>query len=270
MSQQVPVGNEDSSLKGSVLPLGAAFAAGALFAALLGWGAQQPARAASPSAPAGVGASSVAAPPRPWLPTRTFDCPECGGAVPTNDNALPVLLLGFAGQGAFGLRFLLQWIASERARASVIPEAFWWLSIAGGLLLLLYGWALLAWPIIIGQGLNCLIYGRNLVFIRAAQQPAVRTNTMNDRDLSSSDRPLSNDELLGWIEFACWTMLALWPLLYWANGPAVSTDQLVMRTALLAVAALGALALCIRRWRRKRSMPEPRGAASPGLPERET
>ena len=91
--------------------------------------------------------------------------------MPTNDNALPVLLLGFAGQGAFGLRFLLQWIASERARASVIPEIFWWLSIVGGLLLLLYGWALLAWPIIIGQGLNCLIYGRNLVFIRAARQP---------------------------------------------------------------------------------------------------
>jgi lipid-A-disaccharide synthase-like uncharacterized protein len=158
-------------LQCSILPLAAAFAAGALFAMLLGFGGLRDAGAART---AGIAASAAAAPPRsrPWLPTRTFDCPECGGAVPTNDNALPVLLLGFAGQGAFGLRFLLQWIASERARASVIPEAFWWLSIAGGLLLLFYGWALLAWPIIIGQGLNCLIYGRNLVFIRAAQQPA--------------------------------------------------------------------------------------------------
>ncbi|MCL4202165.1 MAG: hypothetical protein KJ000_06705 [Pirellulaceae bacterium] len=74
---------------------------------------------------------------------------------------------------------------------------------------------------------------------------------MNDRELSSSDAPLSNDELLGWIELACWTMLVLWPLLYWANGPAVSTDQLVMRTALLCVSALGALALRIRCWCRR-------------------
>ncbi|MCL4205381.1 MAG: hypothetical protein KJ000_23105 [Pirellulaceae bacterium] len=75
---------------------------------------------------------------------------------------------------------------------------------------------------------------------------------MNDRVPSSSDAPLSNDELLGWIELACWTMLVLWPLLYWANGPAVSTDQLVMRTALLCASALAALALRIRRWCRKR------------------
>lgn len=118
----------------------------------------------------------VAAQSRPWLPTRTFDCPECGCAVPTNDNSPPILLLGFVGQGAFGLRFFVQWIASERARASVIPEVFWWLSIAGGVLLLLYGWALLAWPIIIGQGLNCLIYGRNLVFIRAGKLATERGN----------------------------------------------------------------------------------------------
>ena len=110
--------------------------------------------------------------PQPWLPSRTFECPGCGGAVRANDNTLPILLLGFLGQGAFGLRFFVQWIASERARASVIPEIFWWLSIAGGVLLLMYGWALLAWPLIIGQGLNCLIYGRNLAFVRAAGQDA--------------------------------------------------------------------------------------------------
>jgi MYXO-CTERM domain-containing protein len=74
---------------------------------------------------------------------------------------------------------------------------------------------------------------------------------MNDRELPS-ERAIGNDELFGWMEFACWTMLCLSPWLYWANGPAVSTDQLVIRTALVALAAVGALALRIRRWRRTR------------------
>lgn len=173
MSNRRLVDAPNPSKRSSNFPLVVAFAAGALVAALLGGGVQRAAKTTRPCGPTSVLVSASGVPPRSrsWLPTRTFDCPECGCAVPTNDNALPVLLLGFAGQGAFGLRFLLQWIASERARASVIPEIFWWLSIVGGLLLLLYGWALLAWPIIIGQGLNCLIYGRNLVFIRAARQP---------------------------------------------------------------------------------------------------
>jgi len=47
----------------------------------------------------------------------------------------------------------------------VVPEAFWWFSIVGAVFLALYGWALLAWPIILGQGLNCLIYGRNLALL---------------------------------------------------------------------------------------------------------
>jgi lipid-A-disaccharide synthase-like uncharacterized protein len=170
---------------GSRLPtvsLTVAFSAGAVSAVLLlacGGHTTTAARGAALTAAAQTAeqhSEPVAAQSRPWLPTRTFDCPECGCAVPTNDNAPPILLLGFVGQGAFGLRFFVQWIASERARASVIPEVFWWLSIAGGVLLLLYGWALLAWPIILGQGLNCLIYGRNLVFIRAGKLATERKN----------------------------------------------------------------------------------------------
>jgi lipid-A-disaccharide synthase-like uncharacterized protein len=103
---------------------------------------------------------------KPLLPTRTVECPHCGRDVPTTDNRWPILLLGFAGQGAFGARFVIQWIASERAKTSVIPELFWWFSMTGGVLLFFYGWAILAWPIVIGQGLNCLIYGRNLFFVR--------------------------------------------------------------------------------------------------------
>lgn len=131
-----------------------------------GQGREPDSEAASPASPRPDDHMNQGGRPRPWLPTRTFVCPRCGGAVPTNDNSLPILLLGFLGQGAFGLRFVIQWIASERAKASVIPVVFWWLSILGGVLLLLYGWALLAWPIIIAQGLNCVIYGRNLTLLK--------------------------------------------------------------------------------------------------------
>ncbi len=48
------------------------------------------------------------------------------------------VLLGFVAQGFFTMRFVVQWIASERARASVIPVAFWFFSIGGGVLLLIY------------------------------------------------------------------------------------------------------------------------------------
>jgi len=48
------------------------------------------------------------------------------------------VILGFVAQGFFTMRFVVQWIASERARKSVIPVAFWFFSIGGGVLLLVY------------------------------------------------------------------------------------------------------------------------------------
>ena len=47
-------------------------------------------------------------------------------------------VLGFAGQALFSLRFIVQWISSERAKRSTIPNAFWWFSIGGGMLLFTY------------------------------------------------------------------------------------------------------------------------------------
>lgn len=75
------------------------------------------------------------------------------------------LAVGFAGQALFTSRFLVQWIASERRRESVIPLAFWWFSILGGLLLLSYAlWR--ADPVfILGQSAGLVVYGRNLVLI---------------------------------------------------------------------------------------------------------
>jgi lipid-A-disaccharide synthase-like uncharacterized protein len=82
--------------------------------------------------------------------------------------------LGFLAQALFSMRFLVQWIASERAGRSVIPLAFWLFSIGGGVLLFVYS----LWrrdPVFIaGQGLGLFIYLRNLYFVmRERREPAV-------------------------------------------------------------------------------------------------
>ncbi|MDX5362072.1 MAG: lipid-A-disaccharide synthase N-terminal domain-containing protein [Alphaproteobacteria bacterium] len=73
--------------------------------------------------------------------------------------------IGFVGQALFSGRFLVQWIASEMRRESIVPLAFWWFSIAGGTTLFAYA----LWredPVFIaGQGLGLVIYARNLVLI---------------------------------------------------------------------------------------------------------
>lgn len=65
----------------------------------------------------------------------------------------------------------------------------------------------------------------------------------NDDNQKPIDEELSWAEIRYWVEFGCWTTLALAPFLYWANGPAVSDDQLVVRAALVVLAALGAVGL---------------------------
>ncbi len=84
------------------------------------------------------------------------------------------LLVGFAGQGLFSLRFLVQWIQSERTGRSVIPLAFWYLSIAGGLTLLAYAIHRLDPVFIAGQAAGLVVYGRNLALIQRERrkQPA--------------------------------------------------------------------------------------------------
>src|SRR4030042_183173 len=53
---------------------------------------------------------------------------------------------------------------------------------------------------------------------------------------------------LGWLELGCWTMVALAPFLYWVNGPAVSTDQFVVRTTVVMLALVGGIAIRVYRW----------------------
>jgi lipid-A-disaccharide synthase-like uncharacterized protein len=75
------------------------------------------------------------------------------------------LLFGLLAQLVFAGRFLVQWISSERAGKSVVPFAFWVLSITGGLMTLLYGLVKREPIIIFGQGLATIIYVRNVVLI---------------------------------------------------------------------------------------------------------
>lgn len=76
------------------------------------------------------------------------------------------LAVGFLGQAFFSARFLVQWIASERARRSVVPTAFWFLSLGGGAGLFAYALYRRDPVFIAGQGVGLLIYLRNLVLIR--------------------------------------------------------------------------------------------------------
>jgi lipid-A-disaccharide synthase-like uncharacterized protein len=76
------------------------------------------------------------------------------------------LLVGFVGQGLFFMRFFVQWLASEKAKKSVIPDLFWYFSIGGGGVLLIYSIYRQDPVFILGQSTGMLIYLRNLYFIR--------------------------------------------------------------------------------------------------------
>jgi lipid-A-disaccharide synthase-like uncharacterized protein len=75
------------------------------------------------------------------------------------------LAFGLVAQLMFAARFLVQWIASERAGKSVVPMAFWFFSVGGGLLTLLYGIVKREPIIIVGQLLSNIIYVRNIMLI---------------------------------------------------------------------------------------------------------
>jgi lipid-A-disaccharide synthase-like uncharacterized protein len=75
-------------------------------------------------------------------------------------------LLGFAGQALFFSRFLVQWLASERAGRSVFPAAFWYLSLSGGVTLFVYALHLRDPIFILGQSAGAFIYLRNLYLLR--------------------------------------------------------------------------------------------------------
>lgn len=75
------------------------------------------------------------------------------------------VVFGFSAQLMFTARFLIQWIASERARSSVVPVAFWYFSLAGGVMLLTYALYRRDPVFVLGQALGVVIYSRNLWLI---------------------------------------------------------------------------------------------------------
>jgi lipid-A-disaccharide synthase-like uncharacterized protein len=82
------------------------------------------------------------------------------------------LVIGFTGQAIFTARFLVQWIASERKSDSVVPVAFWWLSLFGGLTLLSYATYKRDPVIIVGQSMGVFIYVRNLMLVAKGRRAA--------------------------------------------------------------------------------------------------
>jgi lipid-A-disaccharide synthase-like uncharacterized protein len=82
------------------------------------------------------------------------------------------VLLGFLAQAFFTARFVVQWIASERAGKSVVPLAFWLFSIGGGLLLLVYALYRRDPVFILGQGFGVFVYLRNLYFVMRERRGA--------------------------------------------------------------------------------------------------
>ncbi len=84
------------------------------------------------------------------------------------------MAVGFLGQGIFTARFLVQWAASEKRRDSVVPVAFWWLSLCGGLTLLAYTVYKRDAPLILGQAMGLFVYVRNLMLVSKGKRRLAR------------------------------------------------------------------------------------------------
>lgn len=102
----------------------------------------------------------------------------------TTPWSLAWILVGFLGQALFTLRMVVQWLASEKERRSVIPVAFWWGSLFGGILLCAY----FVWRKdivgIVGQSTGIVVYMRNLILIHRAHR-----DLKNGRTWSATSSP---------------------------------------------------------------------------------
>lgn len=75
------------------------------------------------------------------------------------------VLIGLLGQSLFMMRFIVQWVASEKVKQSIVPQTFWYFSLGGGVILFIYALHQQDIVFTLGQGLGLFIYLRNLYFI---------------------------------------------------------------------------------------------------------
>jgi len=72
---------------------------------------------------------------------------------------------GTLGQIVFFSRWIIQWLSSEKSKTSVIPVAFWWCSLIGGIITLLYANHIGSFPFMLAQAIGIIVYSRNLFLI---------------------------------------------------------------------------------------------------------
>jgi lipid-A-disaccharide synthase-like uncharacterized protein len=88
------------------------------------------------------------------------------------NDTWPWIALGLIGQGAFFSRFLVQWVASERAGRSYIPMSFWYLSLVGSMILLVYAIHRQEPIFLLGFLPNLVVYSRNIMLVKRSGEPA--------------------------------------------------------------------------------------------------
>ena len=92
-----------------------------------------------------------------------------------------VSIIGIAGQLMFSLRWLQQWLASERAGTPTVPPAFWYYSLLGGLMVLFYGIYFLD-PVVILAQFGVLVYARNIYLMHALPKPKSKPNSADEAE----------------------------------------------------------------------------------------
>ncbi len=73
--------------------------------------------------------------------------------------------IGTLGQLIFFSRWVIQWISSEKTKSSYIPIAFWWCSLIGGIITLIYAHHIGSFPFMLAQAIGIFVYSRNLILI---------------------------------------------------------------------------------------------------------
>jgi lipid-A-disaccharide synthase-like uncharacterized protein len=82
-----------------------------------------------------------------------------------NSKELLWVIFGTLGQLVFFSRWIIQWLSSEKEQSSIIPVAFWWCSLVGGFITLIYAKYIESFPFMLAQAIGLIVYSRNLILI---------------------------------------------------------------------------------------------------------